>query len=214
MIKWIIFDAMGVVFTEGEDVHNILIPFVQKRNPMSKEDIYDIYRRANLGEISSKEFWEDVGLGHEYPQIETTYLDSRTDIDHGFVPVARSLSKKYGIGLLSNDISEWSVYLRNKFSINLFDVVVVSGDIRYRKPDLQIFARFLKDAKACTEECIFIDDRIRNLIAAQSIGMKTVYFARIDEKSDFVPDGRITSFEQLEDVIERIRRSSANNLNK
>lgn len=206
MIKWIVFDAMGVIFTEGEDVYNLLIPFIQERNPMSKDEIYAIYRKANLGEISSREFWEDVGLGHEYPQIETRYLDSKSDLDTDFVPVARVLSKKYGIGLLSNDISEWSTYLRNKFSINFFDVVVVSGDVHFRKPDLQIFYRFLKDANTRTEECIFIDDRINNLITAQSIGMKTIHFTRIDEKSDFVPDGRITSFGQLEDAIERIRR--------
>ena len=155
MIKWIVFDAMGVIFTEGEDVYNFLIPFIQERNPISKDEIYAVYRKANLGEISSREFWEDVGLGHEYPQIETRYLDSKSDLDADFVPVARVLSKKYGIGLLSNDISEWSAYLRNKFSINFFDVVVVSGDVHYRKPDLQIFSRFLKDANTYTEECIF-----------------------------------------------------------
>jgi putative hydrolase of the HAD superfamily len=208
MIKWIIFDAMGVVFTESDDVHNLLIPFVQKRNPISKEDIYDIYRQASIGQISSREFWKYVGLGYKYPQIETTYLDSRSDIDAGFVSVARSLSKKYGIGLLSNDISEWSAYLRNKFSIDFFDVVVISSDVYCRKPDPPIFAHFLKDAKTHTEECIFIDDRIRNLITAQSIGMKTIHFARRDEKSDFIPDGSITSFEQLEYIIEKIRQQT------
>lgn len=204
MIKWIIFDAMGVVFTEGDDVNNYIIPFVQERSPISKDEIYTIYRKANLGEISSQEFWEDIGLGQEYPQIETMYLDSRSDLDAGFVPVARELSKKYGIGLLSNDISEWSTYLRNKFSIDFFDVVVVSGDVHYRKPDLQIFAHFLKNANTRAEECIFIDDRSSNLIAAQSIGMKTIHFVRREEKFDFGSDIRITSFGELEDAIEKI----------
>lgn len=205
MIKWIIFDAMGVIFTESDDIHNILIPFVQQRNPISQEYIYDVYRRASVGEIGPREFWEDVGLGYKYPMIEATYLDSRSDLDTGFAPVARLLSKKYCIGLLSNDISQWSAYLRNKFSIDFFDVVIISSDVYCRKPDPPIFAHFLKNAKAYTEECIFIDDRIRNLIAAQSIGMRTIHFVRRDEKYDFVPDGRITSFEQLEDTIEKIR---------
>jgi hypothetical protein len=34
--------------------------------------------------------------------------------------------------------------------------------------------------------------------------MKTVHFARTDEKSDFVPDGHIASFDKLEDIIEVI----------
>ena len=211
MIKWIIFDAMGVVFTESDDVRNILIPFVQERSPISKDEIYTVYRRANLGEINPREFWKYVGLGYKYPEIETMYLDSRSDLDSGFVPTARALSKKYSIGMLSNDIREWSAYLRNKFSINFFDVVVVSSDVYCRKPDPPIFAHFLKNAKAHAEECILIDDRSKNLATAQAIGMKTIHFTRIkekseDEKYDFVPDGRIISFEQLEDTIERIRR--------
>ena len=212
MIKWIIFDAMGVIFTEGDDVYKHLVPFIQERRIISKEEIYIEYRRASLGEINSKTFWKYVGLGSEYPQIEKEYLDSRSDLDTGFVQVARSLSKKYGLGLLSNDIGKWSAYMRNKFSINFFDVVVISGDVYCRKPDPQIFAHFLKDADAYTEECIFIDDRNINLATAKSLGMKTIYFSRkeeksekkSEEKSDFIPDMCITSFNQLEDAIERI----------
>jgi len=214
MIKWIIFDAMGVVFIEGHDVYKYLVPFIQERNPISTDKIYDVYRRASLGEISSKEFWEDVGLGHEYPQIETMYLDSRHDIDIRFAPIVRVLSKKYGIGLISNDICEWSTYLRKKFSIDIFDIIIVSSDVHCRKPDIPIFKYFLNDTNAHAEECIFIDDRNINLAVAQSIGMKTIHFDRnngksdyTDVKSDFIPDGRITSFDELEDEIERIKIS-------
>lgn len=28
MISWIIFDAMGVVYEEGDDTNNLLIPFI------------------------------------------------------------------------------------------------------------------------------------------------------------------------------------------
>lgn len=204
MIKWIIFDAMGVIFTEGDDGNKYLVPFVQKRNPISQDEIYVEFRRAIIGEISSKEFWKNVGLGLEYPQIETTYLESRSDLDIGFIPIARSLSKKYRIGLLSNDISEWSTYLRNKFSIDFFDEVVVSGDVYCRKPDLPIFKHFLDKTSVNADQCIFIDDRNINLMSAHSIGMKTIYFYRREEKSDFTPDGFISSFDQLEDAIERI----------
>lgn len=222
MINWIIFDAMGVIFVEGDDVTRHLVTFIQERNiinstinstmPIPREKIYEVYRRASIGEINSREFWEDVGLGNEYPDIDKMYLDSRSDFDKDFVPIVRSLSRKYGIGLLSNDIGEWSAYLRKKFSIDFFDVTIVSGDVRCRKPDIKIFERFLKDSGASADECIFIDDRNSNLVVAHSMGMKTVHFVRkdikhdyIDLKSDFLPNERIGSFGELEGAIERIR---------
>src|SRR3972149_5219963 len=204
MIKWIIFDAMGVVFVEGDDVHKHLVPFIQERIPISKEKIYATYRKASLGDINAVEFWKDIGLEDEYPSIEIQYLESRSDLDKGFLPVAMTLSKKYELGLLSNDISDWSTYLRKKFAIDFFDVVVISGNVYCRKPDLKIFERFLNDANARGEECIFIDDRITNLIAAHSTGMKTIHFVIRDDKSDFIPDSFITSFDEIESAIEEI----------
>jgi len=32
MDRWIIFDAMGVIFEVGDDTNELLVPFVQERN--------------------------------------------------------------------------------------------------------------------------------------------------------------------------------------
>ena len=31
--KWILFDAMGVIFKVGDDTNDLLVPYVQKINP-------------------------------------------------------------------------------------------------------------------------------------------------------------------------------------
>jgi len=194
---------MGVVFTVGDDTNDLLVPFVQERNKrISSKTINEIYLRASLGQISSHQFWREVGLGAQYPKIEKHYLDTQLIIDDGFLKVIKTLSNRYSLGLLSNDVSEWSTYLRNKFGMDYFDVVVISGDIHCRKPALDIYECFLKEAKANAEECVFIDDRFKNLLAANSIGLRTIHFSRQPEESDFVPDISITSFDELEHAIE------------
>lgn len=205
MISWIIFDAMGVVFTVGDDTNDLLVPFIQERNKrISKENINEIYLRVSLGQITSRKFWQEVGLGAQYPQIETVYLDTQLILDDGFIPVAKAMSKQYSLALLSNDVSEWSAYLRNKFALDFFDVVAISGDIHSRKPDSNIYERFLKEAGAQAGECVFIDDRCKNLTVAKSIGMKTIHFLRQEEESDFEPDARIAHFNELEHAVENI----------
>jgi FMN phosphatase YigB (HAD superfamily) len=180
MIKWVVFDVMGVVFTVGDDTNDLLVPFIWERNAaISREAINEIYVRTSLGQITSRQFWEEVGLGPDYPEVEQTYLDTRLTIDADFLPTARRLSERgFSLGLLSNDVSEWSAYMRARHSMDFLAAVTISGDVR-----------------------IFVDDRCKNLAAARARGFVTVRFARQPEESSFVPDATVTGFAQLEDAI-------------
>ncbi|MEZ4599029.1 MAG: HAD-IA family hydrolase [Syntrophotaleaceae bacterium] len=205
MIKWVVFDAMGVVFTVGDDTNDLLVPFVQERNrDISRDVINSAYHRASLGNISSCQFWDEIGLGDQYPAVESEYLDSMLTLDDAFIPVAKALSARYRLGLLSNDVSEWSKWLRLKFALDFFDCVIISGDVRVRKPDTAIYELFLQKSQASADTCVFIDDRHKNLSAAQTVGMKTIHFAREDGAGTSAADARIERFAELETAINNI----------
>lgn len=77
-MKWIVFDAMGVVFEVSDDTNDLLVPFVRERGGCeSRERINELYRQASLGQMTSAQFWREISLGDEYPGIETEYLDTR-----------------------------------------------------------------------------------------------------------------------------------------
>jgi putative hydrolase of the HAD superfamily len=122
-------------------------------------------------------------------------------IDKDFRSVALGLREKFLLGLLSNDVAEWSIHLRNRFDINLFESTVVSGEALCRKPHREIFELFLKRSKADARECVFIDDRKKNLETAASLGFKTVWFRRIEDDHSFTADLEIMSFAGLENAI-------------
>jgi 2-haloacid dehalogenase len=61
-----------------------------------------------------------------------------------------------------------------------FDGVVVSADIGVLKPDIAIYRHLLREHKLSPEDCVFIDDSLRNIDAARMIGMTAIRFTEPD----------------------------------
>ncbi|KAH7239996.1 HAD-like domain-containing protein [Fusarium redolens] len=68
--------------------------------------------------------------------------------------------------LLKDDIDSWGI----------IDQVFASSNLGERKPDLAIYKEFLKQAQVSTSSCIFVDDKVDNVIAAQTLGFKGIVF--------------------------------------
>ena len=139
--------------------------------------------------------------------IDREFLDSQLKYDPEALIIARKHRSGFRFGIISNDISEWSSYLRKKYSINdTVEIAVISGDAGMRKPGKEIFYHFLKLAKAIPENCIFIDDNINNLITARQIGIKSVLLDRDRNFSgnENNVDYAIGSWEELDDILNDI----------
>ncbi len=194
---------MGVIFKEPDDVNNLLVPYLKRINPAFRPNkVREIYIRASAGEISSREFWTQLGYGEQYPKIEHEFLNHCFTLDAEFIPVALEVHTKYQIAVLSNDLSDWSSFLRAKYNLNsLFDVVVISGDEGCRKPDRRIFEVLLQKLGDSAKNCLFIDDKRINLATALEYGLTTVQFVRgvpSDKDSKFPPpQHEIHSFSEL-----------------
>jgi FMN phosphatase YigB (HAD superfamily) len=204
MPEWIVFDAMGVIFPEPDDILGLLIPFLKAKNPEVSDDaVNEAYRKASLGLMDAGTFWSKIGFGALYPEIEGEYLDSSFLPDPGFKPLAKRLAKSFKIGLLSNDVGEWSRRLRAKFGLeSLFSAIVISGDVGYRKPDPKIFEIFLEKSGTGANACVFIDDRLRNLASAKGLGMRTVLFDKaLPDASGYVADAAAKGFNELGRIL-------------
>jgi putative hydrolase of the HAD superfamily len=79
--------------------------------------------------------------------------------------------------LLSN--SWGNTYPRELFG-ELFDQVVISGEVGLRKPDPEIFQHALDLLGLPPEECAFIDDIEHNVRAAERLGMVGVHHTDVD----------------------------------
>ena len=205
--QWVVLDAMGVVFEVGDDVGDLLVPYVQRRNADAPvETIERLYRAASLGEIPSREFWAGVGLGRAYPDVERDYLDTCLTLDPDFLQVASELAPSYSLAMLSNDVAEWSAHLRARFSLDeAFAQVVISGEVGVRKPDARIYEILLRETGAPATDCLFVDDRPANLRPAADAGMKTILFDRDGacSRNDCAADGYVGGLSELPGVVDK-----------
>lgn len=210
MIKTVFFDVMGVVFVVGDDTNELLVPFVQKFNKnITQEQINKYYLDASLGKISSSEFWLNTGVEKSRLKIiEKKYLDENLIIDWEIINTIKALKeKRYKIGLLSNDVSEWSDYLRKKFNLdNLLDYCIISGDVKSRKPDEAIYEYAINKCKINPKESLFIDDRVKNLIPAEKLGFKTLLFDRDRNYGDDIAYNKINSSKEIIKFVESINK--------
>jgi putative hydrolase of the HAD superfamily len=185
MKKVIIFDVMGVIFTVGDDVSDLLIPYILSVKPHTqKEEIKRLYISASLGEISAKKFWKELGFCEdEIDKVQRYYLDTYLTLDEDFIRCVKGLKERYIIALLSNDIAEWSAYLRERHGIGPYiDHAFVSSDLGLRKPDPRIYREALKMLKLKPSECVFIDDSPERVDAAAELGIASIFFNRNKEE--------------------------------
>lgn len=190
-MKAIVFDMFGVI---AKDPDGGLLPFIHAYFPdLTREDVYAPWRKMNEGELDSLVFWRM--LGFQNPEAaENAYIDS-IEIEKGFFKAADYLSTKYYLALLSNDVAVWSRKLREKHGLNrYFNAIVVSGDHGHKKPERRVFELLFEELGLKGEDCLFVEDRPHNLLAARAQAMHAVMFDR--GLGDF--DGpRVQSFEGL-----------------
>lgn len=195
-MKALILDMYGVIIKDPEGG---LLPFINRTFPdLSRDDVYKHWIKANVGELASFDLFRELGFEGDLNKIEKEYLDT-IEIDQSFYEFAPLLKKHYHLALLSNDLTEWSRYLRDKFKINdYFDVITVSGDVKIKKPDVKIFMHTLDKLGHPATDCIYVDDRRFNLAAAQSLGMDTILF----NSRNVQYDGKtVVSFKELTDYL-------------
>ena len=76
--------------------------------------------------------------------------------------------------LLSNSWGARDGYPRHLFD-ELFDDVVISGEVGMRKPEERIFQLALTRLGLSAAECVFVDDVEGNIVAAQALGFLAVH---------------------------------------
>lgn len=82
----------------------------------------------------------------------------------------------YGIYIISNLSRDSYEYLQREY--HLFDALdgrVLSFEERFGKPDARMFTRLCERCSLLPSECLFLDDHLPNIEAAERLGMHTVH---------------------------------------
>jgi len=194
----VVFDFMGVIFTEGRVLSNLLIPMF--RPPLPFAEIRKRYSRFVTGEIPSEQFW--LGMVPDHQTAQQAYLDS-FELTDGF-EVISELKNHYRLAVLSEIPAEWGDYLVKKFRLDsIFDVMVLSGDVGVTKPDIRIF-QIIMERLGKDRRYYFIDDNHENLAVAATLGWETIWMKNhVSEfqRRGFEPDATIEDLRELRKLL-------------
>lgn len=95
-------------------------------------------------------------------------------IDQAMVAAVRA-ARDAGIrtALLSNS---WGLdYYPRELLQELFEEIVISGEVSMRKPDADAYIHTAERLGLRPEQCVFVDDHDDNIEAAKRVGMRTVH---------------------------------------
>lgn len=70
----------------------------------------------------------------------------------------------------------------------LFDVVVISGEVGMRKPEARIFTRTVEMLGLPPQACVMVDDLPSNIAGAEAVGMRAVLHRTVTETVSVLAD--------------------------
>jgi len=202
MIKAIIFDFGGVF----DQQHEALAGFqdAAARYAISSEAFYDLlysgdaWQQAKLGAMTGRAYWRTImlSLGHDPGEDVDAFrraLFQGHVLDNAVVELARRLARRMPLALLSNATDELEALLQEQFGIrHLFAVVVNSARVGVAKPDPRAYRLALDGLGVAAHEALFIDDKPRNIRAAEALGIPSILYVGAPElETEFAARGLI-----------------------
>lgn len=137
------------------------------------------------GKISSLQFFQSLKERFCLPLSLDEFTPIWNDIFWENLEVSeiiRSLRGKKKLGLLSNTNPLHFDYILSKFPIvRIFDKWILSHEVGFKKPALEIFQKAIEWASVEPEKILFIDDMKQHVEVAVSLGMKGIRFVSANQ---------------------------------
>ncbi|HEV3387832.1 MAG TPA: HAD family phosphatase [Solirubrobacteraceae bacterium] len=171
-----VFASFGA-FCELEGIERDALARIFRTDPECGELIVGL----ETGAVAQEDFEPRVAalLGVAAPGlIDRLFAGARPDEDM-IEAVRRARVGGIRTGLVSNS---WGTrrYPRDLLA-ELFDAVVISGEVGLRKPHREMYALGAERIGLAPADCVFVDDLGVNLASAAKLGMTTVHHRAADE---------------------------------
>jgi putative hydrolase of the HAD superfamily len=184
-IRALIFDFGGVVLDMGWHV----MAEIERRHGMPAGSVrralwgHDTWRQREVGIGTLEDYLQAVtreleaSAGRPVPDAMAEWVAYERALNDDIIALADALRGRYKIGLLSNADERLEERLQDQLKIfDRFDDVVNSARVGMAKPDPRIFALAAERLGVKPEECVFVDDLERNIVAAREAGMYGIHY--------------------------------------
>ena len=184
-IRAIIFDFGGVLV--NWDPHLLFNKFFNNDTQEIDQFLAEInFTDWNLSQDKGHPFSQAVAdLSIQFPQYShliRAYDEEWERSIAGIIPETEKILYKLKTARLHlYGLTNWSAekfsIVRHKYGVfDLFEEIVVSGEVKLVKPDPAIFQLLLEKINRKPEECLLVDDSLQNIEAARKMGFATHHF--------------------------------------
>lgn len=204
-IKHFIFDFGGVLIEKTFVLKNLLDMIETDLNISIPRDdnsyIRKVKRGLSSGRITTQKFLQKLFEKYYYPFQKTDgalppkkvnveyyvelWFDLYSQVTNLSLDMAEIIERlhqaDYTVSLMSNthDIHAKSNFLKGFYDI--FDNVFLSNEIGLIKPDMDKYKYVLKKLDTKPKKCVFIDDKIQNLVPARELGIIVIRFESFEK---------------------------------
>ncbi len=203
-LKILFFDIGGVLLTNGwghESREKAAEKFRLNYEEMNTlhNFIFNVYEN---GSITLDEYLDTVVFNHPRDFTRHDFKDfmySQSVELPGMLAWLKEWKSQCGFRIISinNEGRELNNYRIEKFKLHAcFDAFISSCEVDMRKPDPKIFKLALGIAQAQPSQCVYFDDRLLIVNAANKLGIKAFHH---------------TDFEKTKKILEELKAQSFNN---
>lgn len=161
MGRW--FGEIGYVEAQLNPIHAL------ERGELSAPD----FERRLASEMS-----EITGIQYESAGLIQRMFEHFGHAHEMYALVRRAKEQGIATGLLSNS---WGNDYPREMWQDMFDVVVISGEVGLRKPEPAIFELTTQRLGLRAEQCVFVDDLKHNVAAAVALGWVGVHHTSYEQ---------------------------------
>lgn len=173
MYKAVIFDFFDVIYRDHQKAW-------LKRHGFERSGLFaEASEQLDLGLIDYEEYVNKLASasGQTAGEIKQQFKEFASPDEHTVQIIRELRDKNIKTCLISNsNTGEIRPILQSNGLEQMFDEIIISGEVKLAKPDPNVFNLMLKKLGALAEECIFTDDNIRNIEAALSVNMQAIHF--------------------------------------
>jgi putative hydrolase of the HAD superfamily len=170
-----------------------------------EEPYFGVYLERTVAELGLK-LKEKEYLVSEAVNEFSKEFKTHITVDPQAFEVLALAHKKYKTGVISNlSFSECAWELLEEFGLKQFlDVIIVSGDVNFRKPHPQIFNMALSYLGVHASKVLFVGDTLEtDVIGSKNAGMTSVHIKRKTvNATNIEPHLTITKLHQLLPVLD------------
>ena len=191
MISTIAFDYSGVMEVTERNIVSEISEYLHISIEEWHSVYYSLVHLCNTGEKT----WNEVALltseklGASQEQLSHIEELMRFNalskkVNGGLVEIIKKLKPHYKIILISNYPPHLREKLKKQNLLELFDDVIISGEVGVQKPDPEIFMLACKRLTISPTELIFVDDSANSLKSSKTVGYAPLLYISNEQLED------------------------------